>query len=147
MKNPETLAQLFFGAIDHFSTKRAALRYKEGGQWRDITHQELARRVQHAALGLRELGLGPGDRVAILSESRPEWAIADLACLTIQCTDVAVYSSLMPHQIKYLLVDSGARAIFVENRVQYDKIAEIRDQVPQLEHVIIFDTPDRKSVV
>ena len=142
MKHPETLAQLFFGAIDRFSTKRAALRYKTGDQWRDITHQELARRVQHAALGLRELGLVPGDRVAILSESRPEWAIADLACLTVQCADVALYPSLMPHQIEYLLNDAGARAIFVEDRAQYDKIAEIRDQVPQLEHIIIFDTPD-----
>ena len=100
MTAPQTLAQLFFDAIGRFDTKRAALRYKADGKWHDITHQELARRVQHIGLGLRELGINPGDRVAILATNRPEWAIADFACLTIGCADVSVYPvSTLPMKV------------------------------------------------
>jgi long-chain acyl-CoA synthetase len=139
---PQTLNELFFQAVDRFASKEAALRYKAGGSWHNITHHELARRVQHAALGLRELGINPGDKVAILSQNRPEWAIADYACLTTRCTDVAIYPTLPPSQIAYLLQDSGACAAFVEDREQYAKIVEIRDQVPQLAHVILFAPED-----
>jgi long-chain acyl-CoA synthetase len=145
MSKPATLTALFFEAVDRFSTKRAALRYKEGGAWRDITHQELARRVQHAALGLRELGMRPGDRVAILSTNRPEWAIADYACLTARCVDVAVYPTLPPRQISYILNDAGARAVFIENQEQYAKIAAIRHETPTLEHVVTFADLDENA--
>ncbi len=141
MTAPQTLAQLFFDAIGRSDTKRAALRYKADGKWYDITHQELARRVQHIGLGLRELGINPGDRVAILATNRPEWAIADLACLTIGCADVSVYPNLVPHQVQHILGDSGASAIFVEDGNQLMKVAQIRSELPDLKHVIAFD-PD-----
>jgi long-chain acyl-CoA synthetase len=139
---PDTLTQLFFNAVDRFSSKQAAVRYKEGGSWKDITHQELARQVKHAALGLMELGIQPGERVAILSENRPEWAVADFACLTARCADVSIYPTLPAPQVAYLLADSGACAVFVENADQYDKVAAIRSEVPGLEHVIVFDAQE-----
>jgi long-chain acyl-CoA synthetase len=139
---PDTLTQLFFDAVDRYSTKRAALRYKEEGQWKDVSHQELARRVKHAALGLMELGIQPGDRVAILSENRPEWAVADFACLTARCADVSIYPTLPAPQVAYLLADSGARAVFVEDAGQYDKVAAVRSDVPDVEHVIVFDAEE-----
>jgi long-chain acyl-CoA synthetase len=139
---PDTLTQLFFDAVDRYSTKQAALRYKEEGQWKDINHQELARRVKHAALGLMELGIQPGDRVAILSENRPDWAVADFACLTARCADVSIYPTLPAPQVAYLLADSGARAVFVEDAGQYDKVAAVRSDIPGLEHVIVFDAEE-----
>jgi long-chain acyl-CoA synthetase len=139
---PQTIPQLFFGAIDRYGTKRAAMHYKAEGAWQDITHQQLARRVHHVGLGLRELGIQPGDHIAILSTNRPEWAIADLGCLTIGCADVPVYPSLLPHQVQYILADSGASAIFVEDRAQMEKVIAIRDQVPKLRHVIAFETEE-----
>jgi len=139
---PDTLTQLFFTAIDQFSTKAAALRFKEGGEWKGITHQELARRVQHAAIGLMELGVEPGDRVAILSENRPEWAMADFACLTARAADVSIYPTLPAPQVAYLLQDSGAKAVFVENATQYEKVAAVRGEVPGLQHVIVFDVEE-----
>jgi long-chain acyl-CoA synthetase len=142
---PATLNHLFFDAVERYSTKRAALRYKAGGAWHDITHQELARRVHHAAVGLRELGIVPGDRVAILSGNRPEWAIADYACLTARCVDVAVHATLPPKQIAYILNDSGARAVFVEDRQQFEKIAAIRGELPTLQHVIAFGEVDENA--
>lgn len=142
MNAPQTLNQLFFEAVDRFSSKRAALRFKAHGQWHDVTHQDLARRVKHTALGLLELGIRPTDRVAILSNNRPEWAIVDYACLTARATDVPIYPTLPAAQVAYLLKDSAARAILVENAEQFDKIQAIRDDVPDLEHVIVLDVAE-----
>lgn len=138
MSSPETLTELFFGAVQRFSTKQAALRYKKDGSWHDITHQELARRVKHAALGLMELGIEPGDRVAILSENCPEWAIADYACLTSRCADVPVYPSIPAAQVAYVLRDSGAKAVFVQDEGQFNKVTAHRDQLPDLKRIITF---------
>ena len=139
MSTPDTLTKLFFDAVDRFSSKRAALRHKKDGSWRDITHQELARTVHHAAVGLWELGLRPGDRVAILSGNRPEWAVADYACLTARCADVAVYPTIPAAQVAYVLSDSAATAAFVADRAQYHKILEARAEAPALKHLISFD--------
>jgi long-chain acyl-CoA synthetase len=139
---PQTLPELFFNAIERFGTKEAALRYKDGGTWKGITHQELAKRVKHVALGLKELGLGPGDHVAILSANRPEWAIVDYGCLTARLADVPVYPTLPAAQVQYILDDSDSRAVFVENRQQYEKVTEIRDALPKLEYVIPFDVSE-----
>ncbi len=139
MSVPRNLNALFFTAVERFGTKQAALRYKAGGSWKDITHQELARRVKHVALGLRELGIGPGERVAIISQNRPEWAIVDFACLSIGCADVSVYPTLPAPQVAYLLRDSDTRAVFVENREQYDKVVSVRDETPHVEHIIALD--------
>jgi long-chain acyl-CoA synthetase len=141
VKAPQTLNQLFFDAVDRYSSKRAALQYKAGGAWHDITHQELARRVKQTALGLLELGVRPGDRVAILSANRPEWAIADFACLTARCMDVPIYPTLPAKQVAYILRDSGAVAVFVSDRAQYEKVAETRGEAPALRHVLLFDGP------
>ena len=78
---PGTLNQLFFDAVSKFN-RPDALQVKSGGSYRPISHQEVADRVRHAARGLSYLGVRRGDRVGILSENRPEWAIADFACLT-----------------------------------------------------------------
>ena len=72
MSDPRNLVELFFNAVDRFSTKRAALRYKANGVWHDITHQELSRRVHHTALGLLQLGVEREERVGILSPNRPD---------------------------------------------------------------------------
>jgi len=139
MSTPLTLNDLFFDAVERYSSKAAALRYKAGGAWHGITHQEMARRVKHTALGLCELGVQPGDRVAIMSPNRPEWAIADFACLTARCADVPVYPTLPAKQAAYVLRDSGAVAAFVADAEQYAKVAETRADIPALRHVILFE--------
>jgi long-chain acyl-CoA synthetase len=135
-----TLTGLFFTAIDRFAdVKPAALRFKADGRWHDISYGELLRRVSRLGLALQRLGVRRGDRVAILSENRPEWAIADFACLCIGVADVPIYPTLPAGQISYILRDSGAVAIFVSSAPQLAKILEIRDQVPSLRHLITFD--------
>src|SRR3954465_6347821 len=135
---PGTLNQLFFDAVSKYN-RPDALQYKKNGVYKSISHSEVAERVRHAARGLAALGVRRGDRVAILSENRPEWAIADYACLTAGLTDVPIYPTLPADQIAYILKDSGAVAIFVSTAAQAEKIREIRSQVPSLKSVIGFD--------
>jgi long-chain acyl-CoA synthetase len=135
---PGTLNQLFFDAVSKFN-RPDALQVKTGGAYRPISHREVADRVRRAARGLSSLGVRRGDRVAILSENRPEWAIADFACLTAGLTDVPIYPTIPPDQIAYILKDSAAVAIFVSTKEQAEKIRGIRSQLPALKTVIGFD--------
>ena len=97
-----------------------------GGAYQPISHRTLADRVRHVAFGLRALGVTSSDRVAILSENRPEWAIADYACLVSGMADVPIYPTLPAEQIAYILRDSGAVAIFVSTEEQAEKIRSVR---------------------
>jgi long-chain acyl-CoA synthetase len=135
---PGTLNQLFFDAADRFK-RPDALQYRKDGAYRPISHAEVVERVRRVARGLSSLGIRRGDRVAILSENRPEWAIADFACLTGGMADVPIYPTLPAEQIAYILKDSGATAIFVSNQAQAEKIRQIRTQLPALKAVIGFD--------
>ncbi len=139
MADPRTLNDLLLLAVERFASKPAALRYKQGDRWHSLTHAELRDRVLHTSLGFRELGLAPGDRIAILSENRPEWAIADFATLLMRAADVPLYPTLPPKHIEYILRDSGAAAICVSSAAQLAKIREIRPALPALRSVITFD--------
>src|SRR5687768_11162436 len=134
---PGTLNKLFFDAIEKFS-KPDALQYKKDGTYHPFSSRELGDRVRHVALGLRDLGVQRGDRVAILSETRPEWAIVDFACLTAGMTDVPVYPTLPAEQIPHIVNDSGSVAIFTSNAEQSAKVAQIRGQLKTIRHVIGF---------
>jgi long-chain acyl-CoA synthetase len=125
--------------VDRYAERPVALRIKRDGRWVDLSYREVADQVQDLGLGLLELGIGPGDRVAILSENRPEWAIADYACLAACCTDVPIYPTLPAKQAEYILRDSGAVAVLVSTDAQLEKVLAVRDRVPALRHVIAFD--------
>lgn len=134
---PGTLTKLFFDAVEKFN-RPDALQFKQNGAYQPISHRDLGDRVRRVALGLQELGIRAGERVAILSENRPEWAIADYACLASALTDVPFYLNLPPEQLPYLLNDSGAVAIFCSTAAQSAKVAEVRSKCPGLKHVIGF---------
>ncbi len=125
--------------MDRFGNRPVALRSKRAGRWVDIGYRDLAERVQDLSIGLQELGVRRGDRVAILSENRPEWAIADYARLAARCTDVPIYPTLPAKQAEYILRDSGAVAVLVSSGAQLEKVTKIRDRLPALVHVITFD--------
>src|SRR5215471_18930468 len=131
---PGTLNRIFLDAVSTYH-KPDALQVKRNGRYEPISHDTLAERVRRTALGLEELGVKAGDRFAILSENRPEWAIADFACLMSGVTDVPIYPNLPSDQVAYILRDSGAVGIFVSNAEQAAKIAEVRSTCPALRHV------------
>ena len=133
----KTLNDVFF-TIAESHRNRAVLWQDPAGAWQPISSDEFVRRVRAVAAVLTDWGVGKGDRVAILSENRWEWAVADFACLALGIVDVPIYPTLLPDQIAPLLADSGSRAIFLSTRAQYDKISSIRAGTP-LEHVVIMD--------
>jgi long-chain acyl-CoA synthetase len=141
-----TLTDLFFSSIDRYTDRRpAALRAKVAGTWQAITHADLARRVIAVTAGLRELGIQQGDRVSILSETRPEWAIADYACLCAQAADVPIYPTLTARTTEYILEDSGAVAVFCATAEQVAKIYEVKSRLPALRHIIVFEPSARRE--
>ena len=139
---PGTLNKLFFDAIERHS-KPDVLQVKKDGAYRPMASRELADRVRQVALGLQDIGIKRGERIAILSENRPEWAIADYASLTAGLTNVPIYPTLPAEQIPYLLNDSGAVAIFTSTPEQSAKIAQVRAQCRSLRHVIGFGETKR----
>ncbi len=96
--------------------KQDALNHKVGSDWINISAETFVERVRNVALGLASLGIKPGDRIALLSENRPEWSIADLAILSLGAINVPIYTTQAVDQVRYILTDSGTRAIFVSNR-------------------------------
>jgi len=134
---PGTLNALLFDAIERFD-KPDALQVKRSGAYQPISSRELADAVRQVALGLQEIGVNRGDRVAILSENRPEWVFADYACLTSGFTDVPVYPTLPAEQIPYILNDSASVAVFTSTPEQAAKIASVRSQLKTVRHVIGF---------
>ncbi len=132
-----TINALFFDAIERFD-RTDALSTKTRGVWEPMSHRTILERVRRTALGLAEMGIVAQDRVAILSENRPEWLIADFACICSAITDVPIYPTLPADQLPFLLNDSGARAIFVSTADQAKKVASIRSEVPGLQWIIGF---------
>jgi long-chain acyl-CoA synthetase len=142
---PGTLTRLFFDAVERYGKLPAAFRYKGDGIWKPVTHREAEERVRAVSLGLRELGIRPGDRVALLSETRLEWALADYACLCARVADVPIYPTLPANQIEYILNDAGAVAVICSTASQLDKILEIRGKLSSLRHVIVFEPAAKKQ--
>jgi len=132
-----TLNDIFF-TIANSSRDRAMLFQDANGAWQPISSLQVYQRVRALAETLHSWGIRKGDRVAILSENRWEWAITDFACLAMGVVDVPIYPNLLAGQIVPLLEDSGSRILFVSTRAQYDKIAPHRAATP-IEHIVLMD--------
>jgi long-chain acyl-CoA synthetase len=117
-----------------------AIRYKENGLWRGFSWTDYRRRADHVAAGLVELGVQPGDRVAILSENRWEWLVADHAILSAGAVDVPIHAPSTPAQIQFQLEHSGAIGVIVSTPDQWDKIASVRSQLPALRFAILMES-------
>jgi len=143
----KTIPQLFFEAVttcprpDMFQSKDAT------GVYVPLSSEEMQRKVRALRLGLESLGVSKGDRVAILSENRLEWALADLATLCLGAADVPIYPTLLPETIEYILKDCEPVAIFVSTQEQALKVAEIHAGLPFLREVISFDVVEVPNVM
>jgi long-chain acyl-CoA synthetase len=133
-----TLNHIFQETIAKHGAK-VALRYKDNKVFRDITYRELALRVREMASGLASLGVGQGDKVALLSENRPEWAITDLAVLSLGGIVVPIYPTLPAPQVAYIVGNSEAKALVVSDSKQLKKAIEARQEVPSLQLLITMD--------
>src|SRR5271165_5969112 len=132
----ETLNDIFFTAternLDRVMLSRAS------GKWLPISSSDFRRNVAATALALQEWGIGKGDRIAILSENRPEWSTADFAILLLGAVTVPVYATLTPEQTAYTLSDSGSSVIFVSTEHQFRKVRAILSQT-QIKKIVVMD--------
>ncbi|MDE1161664.1 MAG: long-chain fatty acid--CoA ligase [Acidobacteriaceae bacterium] len=112
-----------------------------GDSWQPITANQMVGRVRAVMQALERWGIQRGDRVALVSNNRPEWPIVDFAVLASGAADVPLYQTLTPEQMGFILRDAGAKAIFLDSREQYDKLLAAGD-LPDLNHVAVFDEGD-----
>jgi long-chain acyl-CoA synthetase len=133
----ETLAAMFWSRVEK-SADRPAQMLKQEGVWKTLTWREVGDTVREVALGLIALGRQKGDSVALLSASRAEWVQADFAIFSAGCVTVPVYPTYPPDLVAYVVNDSGARTIIVEDPGQLAKVLEAREKMPALEHVIVI---------
>jgi long-chain acyl-CoA synthetase len=126
--------------------ERPALRRKVNGAWVDITWKGYHDGARKVGLALMAQGVGRGDAVAILSETRAEWAFCDLGVLGIGAITVPIYHSNVAEEVKYILEDSSAKVIVVENLEQWQKLLPKVDELPALKKVVLIDTQDTQKV-
>ena len=146
---PDTLARMFWDRVER-SGDRPAHQFKQSADWKTITWREVGDVVREVALGLLALGRGKGDAVALLSTSRAEWVQADFAIFSAGCVTVPVYPTYPPDLIAYVVNDSGAKTIIVEDPGQLSKVLEARDKTPGLEQIVVitgYDAPQPPKMV
>jgi long-chain acyl-CoA synthetase len=132
-----TLNDIFFAVVER-NLDRMML-YRENAKWLPISSREFGRRVARTAHALNDLGIRAGDRIALLSENRPEWSIADVACLLLGAVTVPIYTTLTAEQTAFVLRDSGCRAIFVSSDQQLHKVLSVLAQT-QIENIMVMDS-------
>lgn len=136
--------QIFFSIVDRGHP--CVMKHRISGQWVAISSADLYRDVVGVAHTLREWGISKGDRVAILSENRPEWAVADFACQLLGAVVVPIYGTLTSEQTAYMVCDSGARILFVSSQKQMEKVLAFRDKSP-IEKIIVMDDISAPGIV
>lgn len=133
----DTLAKMFWHRIDQ-SGSRPAQQFKRDARWHTLTWRQAGDIVEELALGLLALGRQKGDAVALLSSSRVEWVHADMAILSAGCITVPIYPSYPPELIAYVVNDSQARTLIVEDAAQLAKALDARPKMERLEHIVVI---------
>ena len=132
--DPVTLADVF-ERVARKHKRPDTLNYKSDGRWISMSSDVMLQRAKLIAAGLHAIGAAPGDRVAILSESRVEWTLTDAGSIFAGTIDVPIYPTLTPPQVRYILNDSGASVLFLANREKFDELKDALGECPQVKHV------------
>ncbi|MDQ3758655.1 MAG: long-chain fatty acid--CoA ligase [Actinomycetota bacterium] len=132
----KTIADLLPKAVAKYGPSRAVMFKDDSGRWATRSYDEVGETVRELSLGLMALGIEKGDKVALLANTRPEWTYFDFAALTAGATVVPIYQTNSPEECQYVLENSDARAVIVEDEERLEKIRAVRASCPQLEHVI-----------
>lgn len=119
--------------------KPDALNFKSNGSWTNISGESVVDKIKHIALGLADLGVKAGDKVAIISENRPEWSLTDLAILSLRAVNVPIYTTQAVEQIRYILEDSGSKMLFVSGKKLWKHAENAIQSVERLEKLVFFD--------
>jgi long-chain acyl-CoA synthetase len=119
--------------------KPDALSFKIGETWERLSGSDAIERIRRIALGLSRMGVKAGDRIAIISENRPEWSLTDLAILSLRAVNVPIYTTQAVEQIRFILEDSGAKMLFISGKKLWKHAEEAIRSVERIEKLIFFD--------
>ncbi|MDF1721017.1 MAG: long-chain fatty acid--CoA ligase [Minwuia sp.] len=133
-----TVSQMFWYRATNWAD-RTAMRKKDHGIWKAITWRAFGAEARRIGMGLDKMGLAKGDVAAVLSNTLPEWMFCDMGIQGIGAVCAGIYPTDAAAQVEYLLNDSGARVIFVEDEEQLDKMMSVRGKCPKLERIVVFD--------
>ena len=133
--NSTTLADLLPLSAKLYASAPAVC-FKQDGEWVKRTYDEVQQTVRALSLGLIDLGVAKGDKVSILANTRPEWTYVDFAALSAGAVVVPIYQTNSPEECQYVLENSDAKVVVVEDEEQMEKIREVRGRLPLLEHVV-----------
>ncbi|MCP3137667.1 AMP-dependent synthetase/ligase [Pyxidicoccus xibeiensis] len=123
-----------------------AIREKRLGIWHELSFRQYLERVGHVARMLWELGVRPGDSVAIISDNRPEWLYADLGTQVLGARTVGIYQTNPPPDVAYILNDARCKVVICEDQEQYDKVVTVAAETPAVEHVIVIEPRGLRGV-
>jgi len=137
----KTMADLAALAADKY-TGKTALRHKVGDEWVDVSYDDFGTAVRETGLGLMDLGLEPGEKVGIVGHTRPDWTYSHFGILSCGAVSVSVYQTNSAEECHYVLEHSESKAVFLEDAEQLEKIRAVRDRLPHLEHIVLFDEVD-----
>src|ERR1041385_6224176 len=132
---PTTLIGIYEQVLRDYP-KPDTLNYKLQGAWRSVSAVEMVNRARDIAAGLYSLGIRKGDRVAILSESRVEWVLADQGCIFLGAVTVPIYPTLTAAQVRYILNDCSARAVFVSNEEKLRQVQSVIADCASVKRVV-----------
>lgn len=116
-----------------------ALSYKIDNAWKNLSGTEVIDRIKNIALGLTSLGVKEGDKIAIISENRPEWSLTDIAILSLRAVNIPIYTTQAVEQIRYILEDSGAKMLFISGKKLWKHAEKAIQSVERLEKLVFFD--------
>ncbi|NLH49643.1 MAG: long-chain fatty acid--CoA ligase [Myxococcales bacterium] len=137
-KYSRSIPELFFERSGKWAD-HVVFRHKKEGRWLDLTWREVEEKVLAVASGMLAMGIAARTRVAILSQNRPEWAIVDLGTLAVDIINVPIYPTNTAEQVAFILQDSGAECVVVENQKQLEKVLSVRDRLPALRKLIVIE--------
>lgn len=137
----KTINEVFKNRTEKY-TDRIAVEKKLNGKWESASWSQYYAAARAVGLGLQQLGIKKGDRVSILSENRLEWLYADMGTLGVGAVVVPIYTTLLAKEVGYVLKNSGARVVFVEDKPQLEKVLACQDELPELEAIIVIDKGD-----
>ncbi len=138
-----TITEMFVNVTDTFADEsRPMYRYKKDGKYHDLSFKKMREWVEQFASGLASLGLSKDEKLAIISENRPEWVVADIGTLFLGAVDVPIYPTLTAKQEEFILNDSGTKIAVVSNQYQLNKLLKVRDDIRTLEHIIVMNDID-----
>ncbi len=135
---PQTLPHFCLESFRRHN-KVDALSYKLENVWKHLSGSEVIEKIKNIALGLADLGVKAGDKIAIISENRPEWSLTDLAILSLRAVNVPIYTTQAVEQIRYILEDSGAKMLFISGKKLFKHAQIAVESVETIEKIVFFD--------